>query len=181
MRLTFSGGLLVLACAIGAGCSGPAAPATPITHLASRNMKITSPAFGHNQPIPPKYTCDGQDLIPPLVFEEVPTGTKSLTLIMDDPDAPRGTWDHWIVFDLPADAKGIEEGKEPTAQFGQTSSGDLKYGGPCPPGGQHRYAFKLYALDTPLGLPAGSSKKQVEAAMQGHVLDQAELIGLYSR
>ncbi len=144
-------------------------------------MRLTGPAFGHNQPIPEKYTCDGADIIPPLAFGGVPTGTKSLALIMDDPDAPSGTWDHWIVFDMPGDAKGVAEGEEPKGIRGKNSSGDLKYGGPCPPNGQHRYVFKLYALETVLGLKEGASKKEIESAIQGRILDQAELVGVYSR
>lgn len=166
---------------IGAGCESASTAPEAINPAIRKNMRITSPAFGHNQPIPAKYTCDGADLIPPLDFAEVPTGTKSLALIMDDPDAPRGTWDHWLVFDLTPETKGIAEGTEPKGTHGLNSSGDLKYGGPCPPNGQHRYVFKLYALDSVLGLEEGSSKRKIETAMQSHILDQAELVGVYAR
>ena len=144
-------------------------------------MKITSPAFENNGNIPSKYTCDGKNVSPPLIFSEISENAKSLVLISDDPDAPVGTWDHWIVFNIPPSTKEITKGTEPKGTAGKNSWGRTGYGGPCPPSGTHRYFFKLYALDTTLDLPAGSTKKQIEEAMQNNILVKAELIGLYKR
>jgi len=144
-------------------------------------MKLTSPAFGNNGNIPPEFTCDGSDLSPQLDIADVPSNAKSLVLICDDPDAPVGTWDHWVVFNIEPSAKEIHKGSEPKGQPGNNSWNKTGYGGPCPPSGTHRYFFKLYALDTMLNLPQGSAKKQIEAAMQGHILAKTELIGLYKR
>ncbi|MBI2655651.1 YbhB/YbcL family Raf kinase inhibitor-like protein [Candidatus Woesearchaeota archaeon] len=144
-------------------------------------MKLTSHVFVHNGNIPSEFTCDGSGLSPPLSISDVPANAKSLVLICDDPDAPVGTWDHWVVFNIPASAKEIPKGKEPNGVSGKNSWGRTGYGGPCPPSGTHRYFFKLYALDTVLNLPQGSSKKQIESAMQGHILAKAELVGLYKR
>ncbi|KPJ54869.1 hypothetical protein AMJ47_02235 [Parcubacteria bacterium DG_72] len=144
-------------------------------------MKIKSSVFENNQNIPSKYTCDGQDINPALEFSDIPENTKTLVLIMDDPDAPAGTWDHWIVFNIPTDTKEIAENEEPPGVHGKGTSNNLEYHGPCPPDREHRYFFKLYALDTELDLPEGSTKQEVEEAMQGHILDEAELIGLYKR
>ncbi len=142
-------------------------------------MKIASSAFAHNQMIPQRYTCQGQDVNPPLTIEGIPEGTKSLALIVDDPDAPMGTWVHWVVFDIPS-ASTIEENSIPGKQ-GYNDFGRNDYGGPCPPSGTHRYFHKIYALDTTLNLKEGISKKDLEKAMQGHILDKAELIGLYKK
>ncbi|MBI4114648.1 MAG: YbhB/YbcL family Raf kinase inhibitor-like protein [Candidatus Niyogibacteria bacterium] len=147
-------------------------------------MKLTSPAFEHNGKIPPKYTCDGDDVSPPLLISDVPQKAKSLVLIMDDPDAikPAGKiWDHWIVWNIPPDTKEIHEGKEPKGVYGMGTSKNLGYQGPCPPDDEHRYYFQLYALDTELTLSYGSIKADVESAIQGHILTQTELIGLYTR
>ena len=144
-------------------------------------MKLTSSAFANNGNIPSDYTCDGAGLSPPLTLSDVPPNAKSLVLICDDPDAPVGTWDHWIVFNIPASAKEIQKGREPQGTHGKNSWGRTGYGGPCPPSGTHRYFFKLYALDAALNLPPGSAKKQIEAAMQGYILANSELIGLYKR
>lgn len=144
-------------------------------------MKLTSSTFMHNGNIPSEYTCDGTDISPPLSISDVPANTKSLVLISDDPDAPVGTWDHWVVFNIPASTTQISKGTEPKGTAGKNSWGRTGYGGPCPPSGTHRYFFKLYALDTELNLPVGSAKKQIESAMQGHILAKAELIGLYKR
>ena len=144
-------------------------------------MNLTSPAFQHNGNIPSEFTCDGSDLSPPLSISDVPANAKSLVLICDDPDAPVGTWDHWVVFNIPSSAKEISKGTEPQGTPGKNSWGRTGYGGPCPPSGTHRYFFKLYALDIILNLPAGSTKKQIEAAMQNHILAKAELVGLYKR
>ena len=144
-------------------------------------MKLTSPVFTHNGNIPSEYTCDGSGLSPPLTISDVPANAKSLVLISDDPDAPVGTWDHWVVFNIPQSTKEIQKGTEPQGTSGRNSWDRTGYGGPCPPSGTHRYFFKLYSLDTELNLPEGSTKKQVEVAMQGHIIVKAELIGLYKR
>ena len=144
-------------------------------------IKIASTAFAEGEMIPKKYTCDGDDISPPLQISDVPENTKSLALIMDDPDAPVGVWDHWIVFNIPASISQISEGEEPQGTPGKNSWGRTGYGGPCPPSGTHRYFFKLYALDTMLDLEPGASKKKVLKAMEGHILAQGELMGKYKR
>jgi Raf kinase inhibitor-like YbhB/YbcL family protein len=145
-------------------------------------MKIESPAFENNQSILSKYTCDGENISPPLKINDVPEGTKSLVLIVDDPDAPVGTWVHWTVWNINPQTKEIPEGVEPEgAVEGLTDFGSPGYGGPCPPSGKHRYFFKLYALDILLSLDSSAETKDIEEAMEGHILDKAELIGLYSR
>ena len=142
-------------------------------------MKVTSPEFGHNEMIPARFTADGENVNPPLDIEGVPDGAESLVLIMDDPDAPAGTWIHWVVYDIAVTPR-IEANSIPGTQGGN-SFGRTDYGGPAPPSGTHRYFFKLYALDQKLDLAEGKSKADVEAAMKGHVLDSAELVGLYKR
>lgn len=144
-------------------------------------MQLTSAAFTNNGIMPAKNTCDGEDVNPSLQIGGVPEGTQSLVLIMDDPDAPAGVWDHWVVFNIPPDTVEIAESQEPRGVHGKGTSGNSEYHGPCPPDGEHRYFFKLYALDTTLDLPEGTSKAEVEQAMDGHVLEQVELIGLYER
>ena len=142
-------------------------------------MKISSPEFGNNSSIPSKFTCEGQDINPTLSIEGVPAQTKTLALIMDDPDAPMGTWVHWVVFNIPIDDR-IEEDSVPGTP-GMNTAKKLEYHGPCPPSGTHRYFFKIYALDCELDLQEGASKGALEKVMQGHILDKAELIGLYKR
>lgn len=165
--------------------------------IASKNMRLASSAFGHNQPIPPKYTCDGNNVNPPLSISDVPDDTKSLVLIMDDPDAPAGTWVHWVLWNIDPEIRGIAENNLPAnalnaslprqaksfmvANLGTTSFGTPGYGGPCPPSGTHRYFFKLYALDIILTLSPQATKEELKKAMNGHVLDKTEFIGLYSR
>lgn len=147
-------------------------------------MQLTSSVFEHNSKIPSLYTCDGDNINPPLLISDVPEGTKSLVLIMDDPDAVKPTgkvWDHWIVWNISPKMKEIKEGKEPEGAFGSGSSNSRGYRGPCPPDGEHRYYFKLYALDKKLELPEGSGKAEIERAMDGHIIEQAELVGLYIR
>lgn len=150
-------------------------------------IEVSSSAFQHEGTIPPKYTCDGEDVSPPLAWSGLPDEAKSLVLINDDPDAPVGTWVHWVVYDLPPDSSGLpeavpaEETLESRAKQGRNSWGRIGYGGPCPPSGTHRYFFKLYALDTQLGLPPGKTKEDVEQAMEGHIVAQGELMGRYSR
>ena len=148
-------------------------------------MQLTSPAFAPNTPIPDRYTCNGSDLNPPLEIVGIPPGTKSLALIVDDPDAPdpaapRVVWEHWVLWHIDPSTTSLEPGAVPTgAVQGTNSWGRTGYGGPCPPVGTHRYFFKLYALDTSLALSTASIKADVEAAMQGHILGRADLIGLY--
>lgn len=150
-------------------------------------MKLTSNAFEHGGKIPSKHTCDGENVSPPLSISDVPSGAKSLALIMDDPDVPKSVredqmWDHWIVFNIPPDLKEIEEGEEPRGGVhGLGTNGNEEYFGPCPPDREHRYFLKLYALDAELDLPPRSSKKQVETAMEGHILERTELMGKYER
>jgi hypothetical protein len=144
-----------------------------------KELTVKSPAFENNKLIPSKYTCDGDNVNPPLTIEGVPNETKSLVLIVDDPDCPTGTWDHWIVWNIPPTNK-IEENTIPGTE-GINTARKHSYGGPCPPWGTHRYFFKVYALDTKLSLNSNSNKKDVEKAMQGHILAKGELIGLYHR
>jgi len=144
-------------------------------------VKIVSPAFENNSKIPSKYTCDGQNINPPLSFIDVPTNAASLALIVDDPDAPMGTWVHWVIFNIDSKTIRIEENSLPKGGMeGMTNFGNRGYGGPCPPQGVHRYFFKLYALDTVLNLN-NFDKEELESAMQNHILEKSELIGLYSR
>lgn len=153
----------------------------------NNSFSIISPAFKQNGAIPHEYTCDGADRSPELSWSNAPDGTKSFALICDDPDAPHGTFVHWVVYNIPATKMGMPAGvsKEQTladgSMQGMTSFGRVGFGGPCPPSGEHRYFFKLYALDTMLDLSVGASKEQLLAAMQGHVKGEAELVGLYSR
>ena len=149
-------------------------------------LKITSPNFNNREEIPAKYTCDGEDINPPLEISGAPEGTQSLVLIMDDPDVPKnlradGIWDHWVKFNIPPTVTKIIKGEEPEGISGMGTSNNLKYHGPCPPDRKHRYFFKVYALDALFNLSEGVSKKEVEKAMRGHILEQAELIGIYGR
>jgi Raf kinase inhibitor-like YbhB/YbcL family protein len=153
----------------------------PPRSIIKPTMKIASPAFENNQSIPPRYTCDGNNTSPPLVFSEVPGTAKSFVLIVDDPDAPSGTWVHWVIFNIPAGVREIKENSVLQGTQGITSFGKPGYGGPCPPSGTHRYFFKLYALDAMLSPTGAMDKTTVEAAMQNHILGYAELIGLYSK
>ncbi|MCJ7812156.1 YbhB/YbcL family Raf kinase inhibitor-like protein [bacterium] len=151
------------------------------------DIKITSTAFNEGGMIPVKYTCDGLDVSPPLTWSNVPDGTKSLALICDDPDAPMGTWVHWILFNLPPEIKMLPENvpsKEVLsngAKQGKNDSRKIGYEGPCPPGGTHRYYFKIYALDTVLDLEAGIKKADLIKAMEGRILAEGQLMGRYGR
>ncbi|MDH7517653.1 MAG: YbhB/YbcL family Raf kinase inhibitor-like protein [Candidatus Thermoplasmatota archaeon] len=147
----------------------------------SRNMKLFSSAFRDGETIPSKYTCDGSDVSPPLSFSDVPENTKSLALIMDDPDAPMGTWIHWLVWNIPVNKTVIEENEGLKFPQGLNDFGKIGYGGPCPPSGTHRYYFKLYALDTMLNLNEGAKKEQLVSAMSGHIIEETQLMGKYSR
>lgn len=188
-RYVLGVGLLVVVLLV-AACGGGRAPMpSPLAEAgqSATPLSLTSPAFPAGGEIPRKYTCDGDDVSPPLEWGAPPPGTRSLALIMDDPDAPVGTWDHWLVYNLPADVRGLAEGvvvdskTGAMGRHGKNSWGNLGYGGPCPPGGQHRYFFRVYALDTMLDLATGANKAQLLAAMAGHVLAQGELMGTYRR
>jgi Raf kinase inhibitor-like YbhB/YbcL family protein len=146
------------------------------------DFAIESDAFEHAQPIPAKYTCDGEDLAPPLRWVDVPDGARSLALLVDDPDAPRGVFTHWIAWRLDPSAGGLNEGEHAPAE-GRNGFGTNGYRGPCPPPGhgRHRYVFRLYALDAELELAAGADKDELERAIDGHVLTTAELVGTYER
>lgn len=150
-------------------------------------IKITSTAFEEGGLIPEKYTCDGMDVSPPLAWGSAPEGTKTFALICDDPDAPMGTWVHWVLFNLPASVNELSENIPPErelengAKQGTNDFMKIGYGGPCPPGGTHRYYFKLYALDTELNLEAGAKKPQLLNAIEGHILVEGRLMGRYSR
>ena len=147
-------------------------------------MELKSSGFENNGKIPSKYTCDGNNISPQLSISDVPKNAKSLVLIMDDPDAvkPAGrVWDHWIVFNIHPETNEITEAQEPQGVQGITSFGGLGYGGPCPPDSEHRYFFKLYALDTELDLNEGVTKGEVETAIQEHIIEKTELIGRYER
>ena len=152
-----------------------------------KQLKIASPLFEHNQQIPQKYGCKNQAPNPPITIEGAPPETKSLALVMDDPDAPAGTWVHWVLFNIPASSRGLPEAipSEATlsdgSMHGRNSGGNPGYNGPCPPSGTHRYFFKLYALDEMLGLSSGANKGELLKAMQGHVLAQGELMGTFSK
>ena len=143
------------------------------------DMKLTSPVFNNNSNMPSKFTCEGQDVNPELIIENLPAGTKSMALIVDDPDAPMKTWVHWVVYDI-APVNKISEDSIPGKQ-GINDFLRVNWGGPCPPTGTHRYYFKIYALDKVLGLDEGIDKKALEKAMAGHILASAELMGLYKR
>ncbi len=142
-------------------------------------LDVSSPAFENNGRIPSRYTCDGDDINPPLSIGNVPDSAKSLVLIMDDPDAPAGTWVHWVMWNIPLTGS-IAEDSQPGVG-GKNSWGRNDYGGPCPPSGTHRYFFKVYALDTMLELKNDAAKTDVLDAIEGHALAQGQLIGLYSR
>jgi len=152
------------------------------------SIQLTSTAFAEGKPIPSKYTCDGADVSPPLKWSNVPEGTKSIALVSDDPDAPVGTWVHWVIYNIPPDVTELAEGVPKSevltngAKQGMTDFKRIGYGGPCPrPGGPHRYFFKLYALDAELDLKPGATKQQLLRAMEGHILAEGQLMGTYQR
>lgn len=151
-------------------------------------LEVTSPAFLEGEPIPTKYTADGEDLSPPLSWSGLPTETKSIALICDDPDAPRGTWVHWVLYDLPPDTVQISEGMPLTSELesgakqGKNDFGNIGYGGPAPPKGKpHRYFFKIYALSEKVGLAPGATKENLLQAMAGKVLAEGQVMGTYQR
>jgi Raf kinase inhibitor-like YbhB/YbcL family protein len=170
------------------GCVVTAGGADKPQPLQAMNLPIASTAFSEGQPIPQKYTCQGEDLSPPLKWTNAPANTKSFALITDDPDAPMGIWVHWVLYDLSPTTTALAEDVAKTqyiagnAKQGINDFHRLGYGGPCPPPGKpHRYFFKLYALDRVLDLKPGATKKDVEAAMKGHVLAEGQLMGTYQR
>lgn len=151
-------------------------------------LELESRVFKNGTPIPAKYTCNGQDISPPLEWKNVPAGTKSFALICDDPDAPMGTWVHWVLYDIPGTKKSLQEDVSKTARQsdgsaqGITDFGRAGYGGPCPPpGAAHRYFFRLYALDSRLNLREGLTKDALLNAIEGHVIEKAELVGKFKR
>jgi Raf kinase inhibitor-like YbhB/YbcL family protein len=163
-----------------AGCTAQPAD-TQVEGEVPMNLILTSSAFQEGQTIPVKYACDGQNVSPPLAWSEVPAGTISPALIVDDPDAPGGAFVHWVLYDLPGDATALGEGTSVGVQ-GVNGFRKSGYGGPCPPkGSTHRYYFKLYALDKALGLKPGASKADVEKAIQGHILTWGQIMGKYGR
>ena len=150
-------------------------------------LSLTSNAFASGQNIPSKYSCLGREISPDLSWTGAPVATKSFALILDDPDAPMGTWVHWVMYNIPATTNSLSEAVPAGGQLsdgslqGENSSGNLGYNGPCPPSGTHRYFFKLYALDTLLSLSSGVRKDQLLKAMDGHILAQGELMGTFSK
>lgn len=167
---------------------GPLLAIAPLATTAAQEdtmdseLTISSPAFSHSHSIPTMFTADGANVSPELRLADPPAGTASFALIMDDPDAPRGTWVHWVVWNIPADTRVIPEGTLPLGSVqGRNSWGRSGYGGPSPPSGTHRYSFKLYALDAVFDLPAGTDKAGLLMAMEAHVLGRAELMGTYAR
>jgi len=153
----------------------------------SGGIKLTSSAFKEGQPIPATYTCKGVNISPPLEWSGVPKTARTIAIIADDPDAPSGTWVHWVLYNLPADNIGLVENLPPTESLkaggfqGKNDFGKIGYGGPCPPSGTHRYFFKIFALDGELPLKAGATKAEVEKAMAGHVVAQGQLMGTFGR
>jgi Raf kinase inhibitor-like YbhB/YbcL family protein len=173
---------LLLAAASGCQTSDPTQTETTTTGGTTMSIVITSTAFNEGESIPVEYTCNGKNISPPLAWKDLPTDTQSLALIADDPDAPAGTWVHWVLYNLPASTDGLPAGVENPGIEGQNSSRKIGYAGPCPPAGKpHRYFFKLYALDTHLDLNPGATKAELEKAMQGHILGQGQLMGTFKR
>lgn len=150
-------------------------------------MQITSSAFKEAESIPAKYTCDGENISPPLAWRDAPQNTKTFALIVHDPDAPAGDWVHWVLYHIPASVTELSEHAPPTeslpngAMQGRNDFKKIGYGGPCPPSGTHRYYFRLYALDAALPLHAGATRQELEKAMRGHVIAEAALMGKYMR
>jgi Raf kinase inhibitor-like YbhB/YbcL family protein len=145
-------------------------------------MQISSPVFNENGPMPAKYTCDGENISPPLEIIDVPEHAQSLVLFLDDPDAPAGIFTHWVMWNIDPGRKKIIEGEVPNeASEGKNNAGEISYFGPCPPQGTHRYVFRIYTLDTEIALKAGSSVNDLRKSMRGHIIDSAELISFYKR
>lgn len=197
-RMNTLHGVMILALLSLAACVSPSEQAVsarttleipstePVTTLSKEPQVmafiITSPAFMEGQEIPVRFTCGGEDVSPQLDWVGVPDGTETLTLIVDDPDAPAGNWVHWVLYNLPPDLTGMEQGVQGVGFEGITSFNRTGYGGPCPPpGSSHRYFFKLYALDISLNLSAQAGKEEIEDAMRDHILAESVLIGTYAR
>ena len=180
--------IIVLIALLGIGIGGyfywrnQVVPPPLVQEIKYQTMQIISPEFANSQSIPAKYTCDGDNISPPLRITDTPEQAQSLVLIVDDPDAPIGSWLHWTVWNIEPKTNVIAEGEVPAGSVeGMTSFGTIGYGGPCPPRGEHRYVFKIFALDERLDLPAGATRAELESAMDGHVIAQGELVGLYSK
>lgn len=157
------------------------------TKVKNMNIKITSNSFNEGEMIPARYTCDDINVSPHIAWGEIPKGTKSIALICEDPDAPAGVWVHWVIFNIPPDVKELKENLPKDKVFSNgmlQGTGDFRkigYSGPCPPGGTHRYFFKIYALDKILELGSGATKAQLLKSMEGHILDEGQLMGKYCR
>lgn len=180
--------VLMVVSLLTSACRGPTPAPTPEEAKVALVLQLSSPAFDEGGTIPRKYTCDGEDLSPPLNWTDVPEGTQSLALIADDPDAPAGTFVHWVLYNIPSHLTSLPEGvaTSPTVDdIGTQGVNDFRktgYGGPCPPKGPaHRYFFKLYALDTSLDLEPGATAADLQKAMEGHILARGELMGRYRR
>jgi hypothetical protein len=183
-RMSFWFAAAWFACLVAASCANNSQPVKE----PAMNIQITSAAFAEAQPIPNQYTCAGPDVSPPLAWSGAPAGTKSFALIADDPDAPVGTWVHWVIYSLPPTATSLAESTPPSRELpdgskqGINDFGNIGYGGPCPPPGKpHRYFFKIYALDAALNLKSGATKKELLRTMEGHVLGEGQLMGTYQR
>jgi Raf kinase inhibitor-like YbhB/YbcL family protein len=192
MMLRANAFLATLAAIAVAACTSNPQPAVPSSSQSKpvetkTEIKIISTAFKEGQPIPRPYTCDGVNISPPLEWTGVPKQAKTIAIIADDPDAPSGTWVHWVLYNVPAENIGLVENVPATDSLkaggyqGKTDFGKVGYGGPCPPSGTHRYFFKIYAVDSELPLKAGATKADLEKAMQDHVVAQGQLMGTYSR
>lgn len=179
--------LAVAGCATRPKVSAQNSASTPTPQTADGSLKLTSTAFKEGEPIPRQYTCNGVNVSPSLEWSGVPKSAKTLVIIADDPDAPSGTWVHWVLYNLPVDNIGMVENLPATDELraggfqGKNDFGKIGYGGPCPPSGTHRYFFKIYALDSELPLKAGATKAEVEKAMAGHVVAQGQLMGTYRK
>jgi len=175
MKLKLTAFLLIVLTVALAGCTKD----IPEQTQESTPLVLSSPAFANNETIPDKYTCQGENVNPPLMINSMPEATKTLVLIIDDPDAPNGVWNHWVVWDIDNNP-AIDENSIPGRQ-GKNSAGNNEYTGPCPQAGtSHRYLFKLYALDSALDLEEGATKAEVEKEMEDYIIDQTQLVGLYS-
>jgi len=176
-------GLMVLLAIAGCAASPPPAAEPASQREMQGTLLVTSAAFAAGEPIPAQYSCTGADISPPLAWTDAPAETQSFALIFDDPDAPGGTWVHWLLFNLPADARALAENAAPpnSTPIGKNSWGRTDYGGPCPPSGTHRYFFKLYALDATLNLDNGATKTEILSAMDGHILAETSLMCTFSR
>ena len=181
---------LLLTAIVLSACASPATQAAtpdPLGMEEAMSIELTSSAFSQGKAIPKKYSCKGDDVSPALAWGEPPAGTKSFALIMDDPDAPLGTWVHWVLFNIPASTRELPEAFPSDAALpdgsvsGTSSFNKTGYGGPCPPSGTHRYFFKLYALDETLAISAGANKGELEKAMTGHILAKGELMGTFTK